>query len=106
MNGGTSMIFIIIIITDTVNQVSEIAAHESALDPSISSLSNDKSMKSISQRRQRRRICALLGKSTHPYIDFFSFFCEGILDPRLSLTFMHQVMHPQRQKGKRGKKKK
>lgn len=46
------MMIIIIITTDSVNQVSEIAAHASALDPSISSLSNDKSMKSISQRGQ------------------------------------------------------
>ena len=76
--------------TLTLFPITETAAHEStlSLDPSISSLSNDKSIKSKGKREKDEGI--ITGKNIY-YID-----CKGLFGSEISLTFMHT--HKKRKK--------
>ena len=76
--------------TLTLFPITETAAHEStlSLDPSISSLSNDKSIKSKGKREKDEGI--ITGKNIY-YID-----CKGLFGSEISLTFMH--IHKKRKK--------
>ena len=66
------------------------------------SLSNDSPWKAYPREDKGRRICACVTRKI--YTSIYRRCSNGIFDPRLSLTFMHEVMHPQRQRRKKSTK--